>query len=66
MSATAAATTALERETSRLRDLQQVNRSVRESEIALTMTLQHDLDQALKSARLRLDAVRLIYRGPGR
>lgn len=54
----------LERETERLRSLQQVNRSVRDDEIARLVALQRDLDRHIGAARLRLDAVRVIRRGP--
>lgn len=55
--------TTLDRETTRLRELQKVNRSVRDSEIALLVDRQRVLKHSLKTARLRLDGVRLIYRG---
>jgi ATP-dependent helicase HepA len=54
----------LEQETARLRDLQKVNRSVRDEEIAALVQQQEALDQYLGAARLRLDALRLIHRGP--
>jgi ATP-dependent helicase HepA len=54
----------LEEETSRLQALQKVNRSVRDEEIAALMQHQEALDQHLGAARLRLDALRLIHRGP--
>ena len=53
----------LEQETDRLRDLQKVNRSVRDEEIALLVQHQSALDQHIRGARLRLDALRLIHRG---
>jgi ATP-dependent helicase HepA len=56
----------LERETARLRDLQRVNRSVRDEEIELVVRQQCALDQHISAARLRLDALRLIHRGPFR
>lgn len=56
----------LEHETSRLRDLQKVNRTVRDEEIALLAEQQQALERYILEARLRLDAVRLIYRGPQR
>ncbi len=53
----------LEQETARLRDLQKVNRSVRDEEIALLVDQQSALDRHISGARLRLDALRLIHRG---
>lgn len=58
--------TRLQQEITRLRDLQQVNRLVRDEEIAALEQQQEALAEAIRSARLRLDAVRLIYRGPRR
>jgi ATP-dependent helicase HepA len=54
----------LEHEIGRLRELQKVNRSVRPEEIAALVRQQQELDQHLAAARLRLDAIRLIQRGP--
>ncbi len=54
----------LDHEIARLRELQKVNRSVRCEEIDLLVQQQRALDQYLTSARLRLDAIRLIQRGP--
>ncbi len=54
----------LEHETNRLRELRKVNRSVRVEEIELLVQQQRALDQHLAGARLRLEAVRLIQRGP--
>ena len=53
----------LEKETSRLRDLQKVNRNVRSEEIELSVQQQCALDQHISMARLRLDSMRLIQRG---
>jgi len=53
----------LEHEIVRLRELQKVNRSVRQEEIELLLEQQRSLDRHLDEARLRLDAVRLIQRG---
>ncbi len=53
----------LDKETSRLRELQKVNCSVRNEEIELLVRQQCTLDQRISAARLRLDAVRLIHRG---
>lgn len=54
----------LEHEIARLKELQKVNRSVRAEEISALVQQQQALDQQLRSARLRLDAIRLIQRGP--
>jgi ATP-dependent helicase HepA len=54
----------LTREASRLRDLQKVNRAVRDEEIQLVVSQLEELETCIGSARLRLDAVRLIHRGP--
>ena len=59
-----AMTVQLRHEVSRLRELQKVNRSVRAEEIDLLLEQQRALDQHLRESRLRLDAVRLIQRGP--
>ena len=53
----------LTREASRLRDLQMVNRAVRDEEIQLVVSQLEELETCIGSARLRLDAVRVIYRG---
>lgn len=53
----------LDHEIIRLRELQKVNRSVRDEEIDLLVKQKNALDQHLSSARLRLDAIRLIQRG---
>jgi len=47
-------------EITRLKELRKVNRSVRREEIDLLIQHQHDLEHHLNSARLRLDALRLI------
>ncbi|MDB6025122.1 MAG: SNF2-related protein [Verrucomicrobiales bacterium] len=54
----------LEQEIGRLKELQRVNRSVRSEEIELLIEQKSALDQHLTAARLRLDAIRLIQRGP--
>jgi len=54
----------LDHEIARLKELQKVNRSVRAEEIDLLTRQQRALDQHLTTARLRLDAIRLIQRGP--
>ncbi len=58
-------TAQLELEIARLQELQKVNRSVRAEEIELLIGQKRALDQHLSSARLRLDAIRLLQRGPG-
>jgi len=57
-------TTQLENEIARMKELQKVNRSVRSEEIDFLIQQKSALTQHLTSARLRLDAVRLIQRGP--
>ena len=54
----------LDHEIERLRELQKVNRSVRAEEIDLLVEHKASLDQRLEAARLRLDSIRLIQRGP--
>ncbi|MEO8358394.1 MAG: helicase-related protein [Vicinamibacteria bacterium] len=54
----------LDQEIQRLRDLQKVNRSVRPEEVDLLIEQKTALDEHLSAARLRLDAIRLIQRGP--
>ena len=54
----------LSHEVQRLRDLAEINDHVRPSEIEATVQQQTDLQTALASAHLRLDAVRLILRMP--
>jgi ATP-dependent helicase HepA len=58
-------TAQLEHEIGRLKELQKVNRSVRSEEIQLLAEQQRALDEHLIGAHLRLDAIRLIQRGPG-
>ena len=53
----------LQREAGRLRELQKVNRTVRDEEIDLLLEQERALDRVIGGARLRLDAVRLVYRG---
>ena len=55
----------LDHEILRLKELQKVNRSVRAEEIELLVQQRIALDQHLAAARLRLDSIRLIQRGPG-
>jgi ATP-dependent helicase HepA len=54
----------LDHETGRLRALREVNPSVRAEEIDLLVEQKRALDSCLSGARLRLDALRLIQRGP--
>ena len=54
----------LQHEITRLQELRKVNRSVRPEEIELLAAQQRALDQHLAGARLRLDAIRVIQRGP--
>ena len=54
----------LDHEIARLAELQKVNRSVRAEEIDLLVQQQRALDQHLAASRLRLDAIRVIQRGP--
>lgn len=56
----------LSQEITRLLDLQKVNRLVSDEEIAALRAQQASLDQHLSGARLRIDSVRLIHRGPER
>jgi ATP-dependent helicase HepA len=58
-------TVQLEHEIARLKELQKVNRSVQPEEVELLIQQHKALDQHLSGARLRLDAIRLIQRGPG-
>ncbi len=48
----------------RLRDLAEVNDHIGTGEIAALEQLQEELTAAIKSARVRLDAVRLIWKAP--
>ena len=50
-------------EEARLRALQKVNPGVRPEEVTLLVQQRQDLDHHLATARLRLDALRLIHRG---
>ena len=56
--------TQLDQEIARLTELQKVNRSVRPEEIESLVRQKSELDEHLSNARLRLDAIRLIQRGP--
>jgi ATP-dependent helicase HepA len=57
-------TAQLQHEIARLKELQKVNRSVQPEEVESLVQQQRALDQHLSEARLRLDAIRLIQRGP--
>jgi ATP-dependent helicase HepA len=51
-------------EVERLQTLAQVNDHIRPQEIRLAQTQQKQLAAALQQSRLRLDSVRLIWKGP--
>lgn len=54
----------LTHELQRLRSLQRVNRNVRPREIELAEQEQHQLTAAVSQSRLRLDCLRMIWKGP--
>jgi ATP-dependent helicase HepA len=56
-------TSAFLREVLRLKELKKVNKNIRDEEIQSLEKEGELLDQAIRSARLRLDALRLIQRG---
>ena len=56
--------TVMKEEIERLRALRRINDNVRLEEVQLLVEEIEDLDRALAGARLRLDALRLIWRGP--
>jgi ATP-dependent helicase HepA len=56
-------TAQLDHEVRRLKELQKMNRSVRNEEIELLIRQRAALEDHLLRARLRLDSLRLIYRG---
>ncbi len=58
-------TAQLEHEIARLEALRRVNRTVRAEELELLAERKVALDHRLGDARLRLDSIRLIERGPG-
>jgi ATP-dependent helicase HepA len=62
--ATAAMTARLQDEIERLADLRAINDHVRPDEIQAAKKQKSDLEEALATARIRLDAVRLILRAP--
>jgi ATP-dependent helicase HepA len=51
-------------EISRLQDLARVNPNIREEEIDLAVKERDTLQQNISATRLRLDALRLIWKGP--
>ncbi len=51
-------------EVQRLQSLAQVNDHIRPQEIQLAQTQQQELTSAIQQSRLRLDSLRLIWRGP--
>jgi len=57
-------TAQLQDEIERLEDLRAINDHVRQSEIEAAKLEKSELESALGSARIRLDAVRLILRAP--
>jgi ATP-dependent helicase HepA len=63
-SANTAMTIQLRDEIERLEDLRQINDHVRPEEIEAARQQQAELQAAILAARLRLDAVRLIFRIP--
>jgi ATP-dependent helicase HepA len=54
----------MQREITRLRDLSEVNDHVRPEEIGLLEMRETELAKAISSARIRLDAVRLVWKAP--
>jgi ATP-dependent helicase HepA len=50
-------------EVERLQSLAQVNNHIRPQEIQLARTQQHELASAIQQSRLRLDSLRLIWKG---
>jgi hypothetical protein len=54
----------LNHEVQRLQMLLFVNDHIRPQEIQMAQTQQRELTTALQQSRLRLDALRLIWRGP--
>jgi ATP-dependent helicase HepA len=54
----------LGREVQRLQMLRQVNDHIRPEEIQLAQAQQREMADALRTSRLRLDALRLIWKGP--
>ena len=58
-----AMTTQLEREIDRLKNLRKINDHVRSEEIKIAEEQMENLKKAINKARIRLDAVRLIWKG---
>lgn len=56
--------TRLDAEINRMKRLQQINGNVRENEIEMAVAQKKGLEEAISKARLRLDAIRLIWQGP--
>ncbi len=56
----------LDGEATRLKELKKVNPNVRDEEIKIAENVIADVTRHIAKAHLRLDAVRLILRGPGR
>jgi ATP-dependent helicase HepA len=54
----------LDHEVHRLQTLRQVNDHIRPEEIKMAMAEQMELANALRQSRIRLEAVRLIWKGP--
>jgi ATP-dependent helicase HepA len=54
----------LSHEIHRLRTLRNANPNVRPEEIALAESEHRELTAALRNARLRLDSLRMIWKGP--
>ncbi|MGB0743006.1 MAG: RNA polymerase-associated protein RapA [Opitutales bacterium] len=55
----------LDGEATRLKELQKVNPNVREEEIKIAQNVIEDVTRHIAKAHLRLDAVRLVLKGPG-
>ena len=55
--------TKLRTEVDRLRHLRSINDHVREEEIELAEHVLKELEMAMAGARLRLDSMRLLYKG---
>ncbi len=54
----------LGRELHRLKSLQRVNQNIRPQEIGLAEKEQFEIENAISGARLRLDCLRMIWKGP--
>jgi len=62
--ATESMTTTIQGELDRLTALRKINDNIRQEEIDLTCKQMQELAEALSKARIRLDAIRLIFKGP--